>query len=133
MLLLRMVTRELPTASSSTVKVAVPPEEPSREDAAVTVEVEAVAVAVRVADSADPALLLLMRTVTPLTLTELSVVAADRDTRVKPVRTDTLWTDARVMSLDVVDARKAMAEATPVTTRNPRRKKMRRLPLLRMK
>lgn len=66
----RMVTRKSLTTSSSNARVVVPPAVPSRADAVVTAEAEAVAVVVKVADSADLEPLLLMRTVTPLTLTE---------------------------------------------------------------
>jgi hypothetical protein len=103
---------------------------PSREDAVVIAVAEAVAVVVKVADNADPELLLLMKTVTPPTLTELSVVAADRDTRVKLVRTDTLRTDARVMRSDVVTARLATEEVAWATEEDLRRRKLKVKPLL---
>lgn len=123
----RKVTKELPRASNNNARVVVPPEVPLRADAVVTVEAEAVAVvakAVVSAETSNPALLLLMRMETPLTLIELNVVAADRDTRVSPVRMDTLKTDARVMnSEDVVTARLAVEEATGITTESPKRKK----------
>lgn len=128
-LLLRKVTRESPTASSS-ARVAVPPAVPSRADAVVTVEAEAEAVVEKVADSADPEPLLLMRTVTPSTLTELSVVVADKDTKVRLVRMDTLKIDARVTRSDVETARLATAEVAWATEEDPRKKKPLRVKLL---
>mmetsp|Transcript_27616 Transcript_27616/g.20021 ORF Transcript_27616/g.20021 Transcript_27616/m.20021 type:complete len:223 (-) Transcript_27616:410-1078(-) len=132
-------SRESLTAKLTTVKVAVVLAVPLKEDAVAEAvekeiaDVDAVVKAVeKVADNADPVPLRLMRTETQLMLTEPREVVTNRDTRVRPVRMDTLRIDVKDTSSDVETARVAMEEATGVIDASPLRKKV-RMKLLRLR
>jgi len=128
-------SRESLTAKLTTVKVAVVLAVPLKEDAvaeAVEKETADVDAVVKVADNADPVPLRLMRTETQLMLREPREVVTDRDTRVSPVRMDTLRIDVKDTSSDVETARVATEEAAGVIDASPLRKKV-RMKLLRLR
>ena len=133
-------SRESLTAKLTTVKVAVVLAVPLKEDAVAeavekeTADVDAVVkvAVVKVADNADLVPLRLMRTETQLMLTEPREVVIDRNTRVSPVRTDTLRIDVKDTSSDVETARVATEEAAGVIDASPLRKKV-RMKLLRLR